>query len=123
MRLTKHKKEFVKKRIYIYCKILNITVPNFLFLRKKDYLEWAKYRKEQRGLNRYRNPRSFIGIAGRKSKIIAVFIKNHPDIKTLDETIRHECIHLAKSYNHFSPEFYRWMQKLKKERRNANTKT
>lgn len=118
MKLTENKRQLVKNKVIHYCKKIGCEIPNWLFLTKSEWQEWADYRKEITGIKRYRNSANYLGIASKTSKVIAIFVKNARNVKDLDNTIRHEVIHLAKSYNHNSKQFMKWQKWLiKKEKK------
>jgi hypothetical protein len=120
MRLTDSKIQWIKNRVNSYCKLLEVEVPTFLILTRKHYEEYKDWRKEINNNYRGRNFSRFWGIChgnckNERFKMIALNVKQHPNLKSLDQTIRHELIHWSKpSYNHRSVEFYDRMNKLQK---------
>jgi hypothetical protein len=120
MKLTESKISWVRERVAKYCELLEVPSPTFLILTRKHYKEYDAWRKELNPHYRGRNFSKFWGIChgnykNNRFKLIALNVKQHPNLKALDRTIRHELIHWSKpSYNHRSIEFYDRMNKLLK---------
>lgn len=119
MKLTPSKIEWIKTKVNNYCQTLSVKPPTFLILTRKTYQEWKEWRKETNPHYKGRNFSRFLGVCHGNCKyerfgMIALNVKLSPNLKRLDETIRHELIHWSKpSYNHRSQEFFDRMNKLK----------
>jgi len=120
MKATEQKKQWVKNRIIKYCQEAEKEVPSLLLLTKKEWQEWAEFKKQQIGVDRYRNAGNYLGICNHKSKVIAIFIKNHCSCNHLDQTIRHELAHYFRRYNHRSEAFARTMMAIRLGKFKAN---
>jgi len=116
MKLTKSKQQYVKNKVIEYCKSMKCDVPNWLFLTASEWNEFKAYVKETRFAGRKRNlkdPNKYWGLCWKEYKAIGIFVKKHPSLKWLDNTIRHELVHWVRRYNHRSMAFAKNMNQLK----------
>lgn len=111
MKLTTHKKQWLEEKLILYCQLLEIEIPA-LILTKKEYENW---KQEKRTNSNQRVGRvNYLGVCHKKDNLIVLNVKHHQNLLALDDTLRHELIHLAKpSYNHRSKTFVDKMRKLK----------
>lgn len=125
MKLTESKVSWVRERVAKYCKLLEIENPPLLILTKRNYDFYVECCKDALPNYRGRTWRRFWGLCIGSIKtwknqpilnrVICLNIKALPNLKCLDNTIRHELIHFTKpSYNHRSQEFHDRMNKLLK---------
>jgi hypothetical protein len=81
--------------------------------------EYDQWKKDFRRVNNLKKGTrvgrtTCLGVCHRDMYFIVVLVKRSPSLIHLDDTIRHEMIHLAKpSYNHRSKEFADRMKRLK----------
>lgn len=115
MKLTEAKRQWVYKRVKEYIDILNIPMPE-LILTRKEYEARKDERRTREGQHVGRTWHKFYGVAHRDENMIALNLKLSPNLARLDQTIRHEVIHLYRRYNHRSERFYNWMEELKQRR-------
>ena len=115
MKLTTSRQQWVKNRIIKYCNEMQCEPPSLLLLTRGEWQEYAAYRKQITGRTRYRNSSSCtLGICNHKTRVIAIFVKRALTTKGLDNTIRHELVHLVRRCNHRSDRFKQIMQLIKK---------
>ena len=115
MKLTEAKTQWILTRVKQYCDILNITMPEII-LTRKDYEQRKKERRQYESEHVGRTWHKFYGVAHRKENMIALNVKLSPNLERLDQTIRHEILHLYLTYNHHSERFAKWMNELKQRR-------
>lgn len=115
MKLTKSKKEWVIKKVKCYCDLLQVVTPTILFTmaeynRKKEEMRKQKKKKYVGRDNPY-----LYGVCHRDEYFIVILVKRHTSLNNMDNTIRHELLHLTKpSYNHKGKDFFDRMDRLKK---------
>ena len=121
MKLTAARQAKIERTCCRYLDSLGYTSPVRFLLTRKDHEAWKHNERNEKSYleciqgGYYERGRSsaFLGVCYSDENVIYLNVKHAFNWKSLDDTIRHELVHLVRKYNHRSMSFGKCMKRLK----------
>ncbi len=122
MKLTEARQAKIERTCCGYLDSLGYAESVRFLLDRKSHEDWKRRERNDKSYlesisnGHYERGRSskYLGVCYKDERVIYLNVKKSSCWGRLDQTIRHELIHLVRSYNHRGIDFARCMIKLKK---------